>query len=92
MQVGLIEEGRIGDITQETRLYDEGKQITYTMRSKEGLADYRYFPEPDLPAINLTEDFLRHVKVIHIRYSSLILLHISSEGREWLLITCMRFS
>ena len=63
LQVELIEEGRIRDITQETRLYDEGKQITYTMRSKEGLADYRYFPEPDLPAINLTEDFLQTVKV-----------------------------
>ena len=62
--MNLVEEGRKDDITQETRLYDEGKQITYTMRSKEGLADYRYFPEPDLPAVNLTEDFLQHVKVI----------------------------
>ena len=75
MQVGLIEDGRIGEITQETRLYDEGKQVTYPMRSKEGLADYRYFPEPDLPAINLTEDFLRSVKVFTPSHQSLMTAH-----------------
>lgn len=63
LQIGLIEEERGEDIVQETRLYDEGKQITYTMRSKEGLADYRYFPEPDLPAVNITDNFLQDVKV-----------------------------
>lgn len=62
-QVDLVERGRKEDIVQETRLYDEGKQTTYPMRTKEGLADYRYFPEPDLPAVNISADFLQQVKV-----------------------------
>lgn len=40
-QVALIEEGRAEEIVQETRLWDENKQETFTMRKKEGLADYR---------------------------------------------------
>lgn len=62
-QVDLVEQGLESDIVQETRLFDEGKQITYPMRTKEGLADYRYFPEPDLPAVNISEAFLQQVKV-----------------------------
>lgn len=61
-QVGLVEQGLEAEIVQETRLFDEGKQITYPMRTKEGLADYRYFPEPDLPAVNITDAFLQQVK------------------------------
>ncbi|CAG9461481.1 unnamed protein product [Pedinophyceae sp. YPF-701] len=57
-QVGLHEEGRAADIVQETRLWDEGKSMTYSMRKKEGLADYRYFPEPDLPPLDVTDDDL----------------------------------
>ncbi|KAI7844607.1 hypothetical protein COHA_001847 [Chlorella ohadii] len=55
-QVELLEEGRGGDIVQETRLWDEGRQCTYSMRKKEGLADYRYFPEPDLPPVLLSQE------------------------------------
>ena len=62
-QVDLVEQGLESQIVQETRLFDEGKQVTYPMRTKEGLADYRYFPEPDLPAVNISPDFLHHVKV-----------------------------
>ncbi len=40
-QVGLIRSGRAEDVVQETRLWDELKLVTYTMRRKEGLADYR---------------------------------------------------
>ena len=68
MQVDLCEEDRKAEIVQETRLFDENKQITYTMRSKEGLADYRYFPEPDLPEISLSEDFLASVKVTNLLF------------------------
>ena len=59
-QIALLEEGRGDEIVQETRLWEEGAQVTVSMRKKEGLADYRYFPEPDLPAVQLTDERLAH--------------------------------
>ena len=47
-QVGLLEAGRGAEIVQETRLWNEDKRETFTMRKKEGAADYRYLPEPDV--------------------------------------------
>lgn len=41
LQVTLSREGRYGEVVQETRLWDEAKLVTTTMRKKEGLADYR---------------------------------------------------
>ncbi|KAK9849138.1 hypothetical protein WJX84_006844, partial [Apatococcus fuscideae] len=55
-QVTLISQGRGNEIVLETRLYDEAKQVTKSMRKKEGLADYRYFPEPDLPPLGFTQE------------------------------------
>ena len=63
VQVSLIQEGRGDEVVQETRSWDEGKQATASMRSKEGLADYRYFPEPDLPPLRVTEVDLEDVRV-----------------------------
>ncbi|MEN9206820.1 MAG: Asp-tRNA(Asn)/Glu-tRNA(Gln) amidotransferase subunit GatB [Gloeomargarita sp. GMQP_bins_120] len=51
-QMAALEKGE--PIIQETRLWDEAGQRTVSMRSKEGASDYRYFPEPDLPPIQLT--------------------------------------
>ncbi|KAG6511960.1 hypothetical protein ZIOFF_030047 [Zingiber officinale] len=54
----LHSQGQNDQIFQETRLWEEGAQKTFTMRKKEGLADYRYFPEPDLPEVVLTKEFV----------------------------------
>jgi aspartyl-tRNA(Asn)/glutamyl-tRNA(Gln) amidotransferase subunit B len=58
--IELIENG--GKIVQETRLYDANKDETRSMRSKEEANDYRYFPDPDLLPVVITEDFKAHVK------------------------------
>jgi len=49
-------------IVQETRLWDEAKQITNSMRSKEEAHDYRYFPEPDLLPFTLKKNFIDEIK------------------------------
>ncbi|KAL3812406.1 hypothetical protein ACJIZ3_013674 [Penstemon smallii] len=54
--------GQADEIVQETRLWEEGAQKTVTMRKKEGLADYRYFPEPDLPSVNLSEEYVNEIR------------------------------
>lgn len=59
-QVDVIEAG--GTIVQETRLFDPDKGITRSMRSKEDAQDYRYFPDPDLLPLVLTEDFVAECK------------------------------
>lgn len=53
-QVAVIESG--GKIVQETRKFDQESGKTYTMRTKENANDYRYFPDPDLPPIELADD------------------------------------
>ncbi|KAK3187709.1 hypothetical protein Dsin_027270 [Dipteronia sinensis] len=57
-QALLHSQGQGDQIFQETRLWEEGSQKTVTMRKKEGLSDYRYFPEPDLPEVILTEEYV----------------------------------
>ena len=59
-QIEVLENG--GRVVQETRLWDEENAVTKPMRSKEEAMDYRYFPEPDLPAIIITESRLSNVK------------------------------
>ncbi len=54
-QVELIESG--GRVVQETRLWNSSEGKTYSMRSKEQAHDYRYFPEPDLPPLLVSESF-----------------------------------
>jgi aspartyl-tRNA(Asn)/glutamyl-tRNA(Gln) amidotransferase subunit B len=59
-QIELIESG--GKVVQETRLYDANKDETRSMRSKEEANDYRYFPDPDLLPVHVSEEFKRQVK------------------------------
>lgn len=58
-QIEIIENG--GRVVQETRLWDEENAVTKPMRSKEEAMDYRYFPEPDLPAVIITQERLAKV-------------------------------
>ena len=55
-QIELLEEGK--RVVQETRRWDENKDATYAMRSKENAQDYRYFPEPDIPPLELSEEYI----------------------------------
>ena len=59
-QVDVIEEG--GTIDQETRLFDIKKNETRSMRSKEDAHDYRYFPDPDLLPLELSDKFINDLK------------------------------
>jgi aspartyl-tRNA(Asn)/glutamyl-tRNA(Gln) amidotransferase subunit B len=59
-QVGILEDG--GKIHQETRLYDPKKGETRSMRSKEEAHDYRYFPDPDLLPLEITDDWVATIK------------------------------
>ena len=59
-QVDVIENG--GKIDQETRLFDTKKNETRSMRSKEDAHDYRYFPDPDLLPLEITEEFINDLK------------------------------
>ncbi|XP_078182550.1 GLU-ADT subunit B [Carex rostrata] len=61
-QILLHKQGQADQIVQETRLWDDATQKTFTMRKKEGLADYRYFPEPDLPDVVLTDEYVDQIR------------------------------
>jgi aspartyl-tRNA(Asn)/glutamyl-tRNA(Gln) amidotransferase subunit B len=59
-QIGVLESG--GRLVQETRLWDDRAMETRTMRSKEEAHDYRYFPEPDLPPLIVSDQFIESVR------------------------------
>ena len=59
-QIDLIEDGK--EVVQETRRWDDNKEYSYAMRSKEDAQDYRYFPEPDLVPIMISDEWLEAVK------------------------------
>lgn len=59
-QIELIEDGK--PVIQETRRWDDNKEYSYAMRSKEDAKDYRYFPEPDLVPIVISDEWIERVK------------------------------
>lgn len=59
-QIDLLEEG--GKVEQETLRWDDVSGKTFSMRDKEDAQDYRYFPEPDLVAIRLSEEYIQNIK------------------------------
>jgi aspartyl-tRNA(Asn)/glutamyl-tRNA(Gln) amidotransferase subunit B len=61
-QTEVLERGE--KVIQETRGWDDAKGVTYTMRVKETSADYRYFPEPDLPPVTLSKSHIEEIKKI----------------------------
>jgi aspartyl-tRNA(Asn)/glutamyl-tRNA(Gln) amidotransferase subunit B len=59
-QIELIEDG--GKVVQETRLYDPDRKETRSMRSKEDAQDYRYFPDPDLPPLAISQEWIDRIR------------------------------
>lgn len=59
-QIELLEEGK--QVMQETRRWDDNKEYSYSMRSKEDAQDYRYFPDPDLVPLEISEEWIAKIK------------------------------
>ena len=59
-QIDLLESGQ--PVIQETRRWDDSKQTSRAMRSKEDAKDYRYFPEPDLVPISISDEWLERIR------------------------------
>lgn len=59
-QIELLEEGKT--VIQETRRWDDNKEYSYAMRSKEDAQDYRYFPDPDIPPVCISDAWVQRVR------------------------------
>ena len=59
-QIDIIESGK--EVVQETRRWNDDKEYSYAMRSKEDAQDYRYFPEPDLVPISISDEWIERIK------------------------------
>lgn len=59
-QIELLEEGK--QVIQETRRWDDNKESSYSMRSKEDAKDYRYFPDPDIPPLHIPATWIKQLK------------------------------
>ena len=59
-QIELLEDG--GEVIQETRRSDDNKEYSYAMRSKEDAQDYRYFPDPDLTPVVISDEWIQKIK------------------------------
>lgn len=63
LQVTALSSGAEHEVVVETRVWDEAAARTRTMRKKEGQADYRFFPEPDLPPLEVSEETIARIQV-----------------------------
>ena len=61
-QTKLLEKGEADKLVQETRGWNDDNQKTFSQRIKETSADYRYFPEPDLPPLEISDDLVKEMK------------------------------
>ena len=59
-QIDLLEAGK--EVIQETRRWDDNKEYSYAMRSKEDAQDYRYFPDPDLVPVYISDEWLESIR------------------------------
>ncbi len=59
-QIDLLEAGK--EVIQETRRWDDNKEYSYAMRSKEDAQDYRYFPDPDLVPVHISDEWLEEIR------------------------------
>jgi aspartyl-tRNA(Asn)/glutamyl-tRNA(Gln) amidotransferase subunit B len=87
-QIEILEDG--GKIVQETRLYDSDKDETRSMRTKEEAHDYRYFPDPDLPPLVVTEEWINQIKKstpesLRERYKKFVAYGVSAEKADLLI-------
>jgi len=84
-QIEILEDG--GKIVQETRLYDADRDETRSMRTKEEAHDYRYFPDPDLPPLVVTEDWIKEVKdampePLRERYKKIVVYGVAAQKAD----------
>ena len=59
-QIELLEAGK--EVVQETRRWDDNKEMSYAMRSKEDAQDYRYFPDPDLVPVYISDEWMEQIR------------------------------
>lgn len=59
-QMELLEQGKA--VIQETRRWDDNKEASFPMRSKEDAKDYRYFPDPDLPPVSISQEWIEEIR------------------------------
>ncbi len=76
-QIDLLESGE--KVIQETRRWDDVKEYSYAMRSKEDAQDYRYFPDPDLVPVHISEEWIQEVKARQPELRTEKLLRYQSE-------------
>jgi aspartyl-tRNA(Asn)/glutamyl-tRNA(Gln) amidotransferase subunit B len=79
-QIELLEKGQMP--IQETRGFDEKRQVTYSQRTKEEAADYRYFPEPDIPPLTFSKKYIDGIKVLELPQQKLE-RYVNRLGIRW---------